>query len=162
MQDFTLPQELTALIHSIRDAGGRALLVGGMVRDQLLGQNLKQDYDIEVFGLDIQELQTILNQAGKVINVGDSITRTVYIFSSIDTSTEENIPKLYILFRSLAKISVSRGKLRGCFISLSIILFFVNSFPSIRIESMILLSEHIENENNNMSGILIYVYNIKG
>ena len=40
-----------AMARAIADAGGRALIVGGWVRDQLLGHPSK-DVDLEVFGLD--------------------------------------------------------------------------------------------------------------
>ena len=39
--------ELAGLFHS---AGGRALLVGGAVRDALLGRQVK-DFDLEIHGL---------------------------------------------------------------------------------------------------------------
>ena len=92
MQNFTLPQELIALIHAIRNAGGRALLVGGIVRDQLLGQNLNQDYDVEVFGLEVKELETILNQAGKVMNVGKKFG--VLKLNTIKDTYDFSIPRI--------------------------------------------------------------------
>ena len=36
---------------AVRDAGGRALVVGGWVRDRLLGHE-SPDIDIEVFGME--------------------------------------------------------------------------------------------------------------
>jgi tRNA nucleotidyltransferase (CCA-adding enzyme) len=45
----------------VRDAGGRALLVGGCVRDALLGRaDAVTDFDLEVFGLAPGRLQKIL------------------------------------------------------------------------------------------------------
>ena len=44
-----------------RDAGGRALLVGGCVRDGLLGASVK-DVDIEVFGLSPDVLKNELSR----------------------------------------------------------------------------------------------------
>ena len=44
---------------AIREAGGRALIVGGWVRDRLLGRDSK-DVDIEVFGVAPDTLRTIL------------------------------------------------------------------------------------------------------
>jgi tRNA nucleotidyltransferase (CCA-adding enzyme) len=49
--------------------GGRALLVGGFVRDRLLGID-SQDLDIEVFGLTFEELERVLSTLGEVIHVG--------------------------------------------------------------------------------------------
>jgi tRNA nucleotidyltransferase (CCA-adding enzyme) len=49
--------------------GGRALLVGGWVRDRLLGIESK-DLDIEVFGLSFDDLERVLSTLGEVIHVG--------------------------------------------------------------------------------------------
>ena len=39
------------IARAVRDAGGRALIVGGWVRDRLMGTASK-DLDIEAFGVD--------------------------------------------------------------------------------------------------------------
>jgi tRNA nucleotidyltransferase (CCA-adding enzyme) len=49
--------------------GGRAVLVGGYVRDRLLGIESK-DLDIEVFRLSFEELERVLSSLGEVIHVG--------------------------------------------------------------------------------------------
>jgi len=49
--------------------GGRALLVGGYVRDRLLGIESK-DLDIEVSGLSFEDLERLLSTLGEVIHVG--------------------------------------------------------------------------------------------
>ena len=54
---------------AVRDAGGRALVVGGWVRDHLLGVRSK-DVDIEVSGLDVERLESILAGFGNVHAVG--------------------------------------------------------------------------------------------
>ena len=54
---------------AIDTAGGRAIAVGGHVRDRFLGRESK-DWDVEVFGLDLDELQGILARFGRVIAVG--------------------------------------------------------------------------------------------
>ena len=54
---------------AVRDAGGRALVVGGWVRDHLLGVRSK-DVDIEVHGLDVERLETLLAGFGSVHAVG--------------------------------------------------------------------------------------------
>ena len=53
----------------IREAGGRALLVGGCVRDMLLGLEPK-DLDIEVYGLESEQLVAVLQQELAVDLVG--------------------------------------------------------------------------------------------
>jgi len=54
-------------------AGGRALLVGGGVRDRLRGEVAKDD-DVEVFGLDAEALSALLADLGEVNTVGASFT----------------------------------------------------------------------------------------
>ena len=63
------PKIITTLSVSIRDAGGRALLVGGCVRDMLLDIAPK-DFDIEVYGLAPEKLTEIAKTFGEVIEVG--------------------------------------------------------------------------------------------
>ena len=49
----------------------RAYLVGGCVRDALLGQSVK-DIDIEVFGIDYATLYRVLSRWGRADAVGKS------------------------------------------------------------------------------------------
>jgi tRNA nucleotidyltransferase (CCA-adding enzyme) len=67
----------------VRHAGGRALIVGGWVRDRLLGHDSK-DIDIEVFGVNAERLRTILESRGRVETVGESFQ--VYKLGDIDVS----------------------------------------------------------------------------
>lgn len=55
----------------VRAHNGRALLVGGCVRDQLLGITPK-DYDMEVFRIGEMELEELLHSLGHVSRVGRS------------------------------------------------------------------------------------------
>lgn len=55
----------------VRAAGGRALLVGGCVRDELLGRPSK-DFDIEVYGLVPDRLQAVLGASFSLDLVGAS------------------------------------------------------------------------------------------
>lgn len=57
------------VIAQIQQAGGRALLVGGVVRDILLGLPVK-DIDIEVHGLTFQQVEDLLKQYGTVSYIG--------------------------------------------------------------------------------------------
>jgi tRNA nucleotidyltransferase (CCA-adding enzyme) len=61
------------LLEALRDAGGRPYLVGGAVRDALLGRPAK-DLDVEVFGLPLPHLKEVLARAGRVDAVGESFT----------------------------------------------------------------------------------------
>jgi tRNA nucleotidyltransferase (CCA-adding enzyme) len=61
------------ICRAIRQAGGRALLVGGCVRDHLMGQPWK-DFDIEVYGIEPDDLRRLLDGFGEVNTVGESFT----------------------------------------------------------------------------------------
>jgi len=56
---------------AVRDAGGRALFVGGWVRDHLMGRESK-NIDIEVFGVPVGRLRALLEPFGRVEAVGAS------------------------------------------------------------------------------------------
>lgn len=64
-----LPSRLLSIAGEIRSAGGRAFLVGGWVRDALLGKDCR-DYDIEVYDLTQDELIPILKKYGRTNLVG--------------------------------------------------------------------------------------------
>jgi tRNA nucleotidyltransferase (CCA-adding enzyme) len=64
----------TAIAAAVRERGGRALLVGGCVRDQILGRAPK-DLDMEVFGLEGTALRALLDGFGRVDVVGESFLR---------------------------------------------------------------------------------------
>ena len=66
-----LPVGLQELLAALRAAGGRPYVVGGAVRDALLGLPVK-DYDIEVFGLPSERLEGVLAAAGKLDAVGQA------------------------------------------------------------------------------------------
>jgi len=68
-----LPEKVIALSKAIHDAGGRALLVGGCVRDTLMGAQPK-DWDLEVYNLEPVRLREVLDQFGPVNVVGESFT----------------------------------------------------------------------------------------
>jgi tRNA nucleotidyltransferase (CCA-adding enzyme) len=68
---------------AVQARGGRALIVGGWVRDRLLGGNAK-DLDLEVFGMTADSLRTTLEAFGPVNAVGESFT--VYKVGDMDVS----------------------------------------------------------------------------
>ena len=71
------------IAESVRTAGGRALVVGGWVRDRLLDVP-STNVDIEVFGVPADELRTLLESFGRVEAVGASFQ--VYKVAGIDVS----------------------------------------------------------------------------
>lgn len=68
-----LPPGLERLLVVLRQAGGRPYVVGGAVRDALLGRPLK-DFDIEVYGLPGEALPALLAPLGSVDAVGQAFT----------------------------------------------------------------------------------------
>jgi tRNA nucleotidyltransferase (CCA-adding enzyme) len=66
---WTVPPRLRRVAEDLRDAGGRACLVGGAVRDLLLDEPIK-DLDVEVFGLQADALEGVLRRHGRVNTVG--------------------------------------------------------------------------------------------
>jgi len=71
--DLALPAGVERLLAAVRQAGGRPYLVGGAVRDALLGLPVT-DFDIEVHGLDVEPLRAALSALGGVDEVGQAFT----------------------------------------------------------------------------------------
>jgi tRNA nucleotidyltransferase (CCA-adding enzyme) len=65
------PEKVIKLAELVRDGGGRAMLVGGCVRDELMGVEPK-DWDVEVYGIQPEELREILDSIGRVDVVGEA------------------------------------------------------------------------------------------
>ena len=72
-----------AIARGVAAAGGRAWLVGGAVRDRLLGLTAK-DVDLEVFGIEAGALPGLLAQFGRVEPVGQSFP--VYKAGGVDVA----------------------------------------------------------------------------
>ena len=68
-----LPEKVTQLAEAVNDAGGRAMLIGGCVRDRLMGIEPK-DWDVEVYGVEPAKLREILDSFGDVNAVGEAFT----------------------------------------------------------------------------------------
>ena len=85
-----MDEKVLAIARAVREAGGRALIVGGWVRDRLMdpsaaGTNTtSKDIDVEVFGVDAARLKEILQEFGSVNTVGESFT--VYKVAGLDVS----------------------------------------------------------------------------
>jgi len=66
-----LPPGLQPVFSALREAGGRPFVVGGAVRDALLGLPVK-DFDVEVYGLPEESLRGLLAGFGRVDTVGQA------------------------------------------------------------------------------------------
>ncbi len=66
-------QKVLQISRAVHEAGGRALLVGGCVRDMIMGQ-IAKDWDLEVFQLEPDRLRELLEQFGTVSAVGEAFT----------------------------------------------------------------------------------------
>jgi tRNA nucleotidyltransferase (CCA-adding enzyme) len=82
-----IPEKVLALSTAIQEAGGRALLVGGCVRDIVMGNKAK-DWDLEVYQLAPERLREVLDQFGSVNAVGEAFT--VY---KLGTDLDVSIPR---------------------------------------------------------------------
>lgn len=68
-----LPEKIVKLAEVVKQNGGRAMLVGGCVRDELMSVEPK-DFDVEIYGIEPRKLKEILESFGKVDAVGEAFT----------------------------------------------------------------------------------------
>ena len=83
MSASTPPRLAIDIAAAARAAGGRALIVGGWVRDRLRGHPSK-DVDIEIFGVPEERLLSLLTPFGRVEPVGQSFP----VYKVIDPAGE--------------------------------------------------------------------------
>ncbi|MGB7210757.1 MAG: HD domain-containing protein [Pyrinomonadaceae bacterium] len=67
-----LPYTVKTLSEAINTAGGRAMLVGGCVRDELMGV-VPKDWDIEVYGIQPEKLKELLESFAETISADKSV-----------------------------------------------------------------------------------------
>jgi tRNA nucleotidyltransferase (CCA-adding enzyme) len=70
---------------AVKAAGGRALLVGGCVRDMQLGL-APEDWDIEVYGLSAEVIQELLSKIDTVDLVGESFSVWQFHHGAVDVN----------------------------------------------------------------------------
>jgi tRNA nucleotidyltransferase (CCA-adding enzyme) len=68
-----IPEKIIKFAEMVKANGGRAMLVGGCVRDELMNAEPK-DFDVEVYGIEPEKLRAILENFGKVDAVGEAFT----------------------------------------------------------------------------------------
>ena len=81
-QDMALARRIA---QRAAEAGGRAMLVGGVVRDGLTGAPCK-DIDLEVYGLTPEALRALLAELGEVVEKGASFGVYGLAHSNIDVA----------------------------------------------------------------------------
>jgi tRNA nucleotidyltransferase (CCA-adding enzyme) len=86
-----VPDTALTLARAVRARGGRALVVGGWVRDRLLGLDAK-DLDLEVYGIPESELPGLLAAHGRVEAVGQSFP--VYKVNDVDVALPRRESKI--------------------------------------------------------------------
>jgi tRNA nucleotidyltransferase (CCA-adding enzyme) len=69
----TVPAKIVSIAEAVSSAGGRAMLIGGCVRDEIMGIEHK-DWDIEVYGVRPDKLREILDSFGDINVVGEAFT----------------------------------------------------------------------------------------
>ncbi|EDY84487.1 tRNA nucleotidyltransferase/poly(A) polymerase family protein [Verrucomicrobiia bacterium DG1235] len=67
--DLSLPRALKQALQTLESAGATCRVVGGSIRDALLGLEPK-DFDVEVYGLDLDSIAQTLAKLGKTDLVG--------------------------------------------------------------------------------------------
>ena len=82
-----IPEKVIDLAQAVRAEGGRALLVGGCVRDLLMDREPK-DWDVEVYEIDPAKLRALLDRFGSVNVVGEAFT--VY---KLGTDLDVSLPR---------------------------------------------------------------------
>jgi tRNA nucleotidyltransferase (CCA-adding enzyme) len=78
---LVLPPSLDRIVHELHASGFRPLIVGGAVRDALLGR-LSKDIDIEVYGIGYDRLAERLSAHGRIDLVGKSFGVVKFVDSS--------------------------------------------------------------------------------
>jgi tRNA nucleotidyltransferase (CCA-adding enzyme) len=91
--EIPVPPALRAVVDALAARGGRPFIVGGAVRDQLLG-NPSTDLDVEVFGLPAETVRDVLSGFGPVNAVGEAFT--VFKLSGlagVDGAVDVSLPR---------------------------------------------------------------------
>ena len=72
MSGLPVSSELNKIAKAIARKEGRGILVGGAVRDHFMDRRISKDLDVEVFGLSMEVLESVLKQFGNIHAVGKS------------------------------------------------------------------------------------------
>lgn len=86
-----IPSRVQDALADLRRSGMRPVLVGGSVRDALLGYSTSKDLDFEVYGADQRALEQVLARHGKPNEVGRQFAVTTMRVGS--TSVDFSLPR---------------------------------------------------------------------
>ncbi len=84
-------EAVVRICRAVQEAGGKALMVGGGVRDLLLDKEVK-DFDIEVYGIEPLDLQNLLRPFGHLGEVGKSFS-VLKLFVNHDIQIDISLPR---------------------------------------------------------------------
>lgn len=85
-----VPNLVTTLALHVSEAGGRALAIGGCVRDHFLGMDVR-DWDVEIHRIEPDALEALLRRIGKVSLVGRSFG--VFKLSDAEVELDVSLPR---------------------------------------------------------------------
>lgn len=92
-EPMTLPEPVSRICDALTAAGGRPLVVGGAVRDHLLGSDPK-DFDVEVHGLEADKVARVLTADGcRVDSVGVSFGVLLTTPPGSDEAVDVSLPR---------------------------------------------------------------------
>lgn len=87
-----IPTPVLDVLKDIKNEGGKGVLIGGSVRDAILGKKAK-DIDVEVYGVPGDKLAEILGRHGKVNLVGKQFGVYKSRLSGVDFDIDFSLPR---------------------------------------------------------------------
>ena len=72
MSLLPIPPELIKIAKAFENYNGRCILVGGAVRDHFMGRKISKDIDVEIYGITVEILESVLEKFGPLHLVGKS------------------------------------------------------------------------------------------
>ncbi len=88
----TVYAKVLEISETIARSGGKALLVGGSIRDMMMGK-IPKDYDIEIYGLEPEQIKKILAPLGKVSEVGEAFGVLKVFFPEEGLDIDVSLPR---------------------------------------------------------------------
>lgn len=89
---FKFPKALRKPLNALVRAGLTPVFVGGCVRDCLLGV-LPKDFDVEVFGGSLQQVEDVLREFGEVDTFGASFGVLSFKMAGLDVAFDFSVPR---------------------------------------------------------------------